>query len=174
MTTVADMESAANPPNGTPAERLRIAILLPSYNEALTIRRTVENFRAALPQAISYVYDNNSSDDTGQVALSAGAVVRREPLQGKGHVVRRMFADIEADIYVMSDADNTYDAAAAGRLVARLIEERLDMVVGSRAPSADPRAYRRGHRLGPLFRRNMRTSTSTSVSFPETGPKHRH
>ena len=126
---------------------LRIAILLPCYNEEAAIAQTVADFQAALPQAAIYVYDNNSSDRTIEVARASGAVVRSERMQGKGHVVRRMFADIEADIYVMADGDATYEAAAAPALVARLLDERLDMVVGARKSEIEE-AYRRGHRLG--------------------------
>jgi glycosyltransferase involved in cell wall biosynthesis len=107
----------------------------------------VAAFRAALPDAWIYVYDNNSADRTSEVAAAAGAVVRSERMQGKGHVVRRMFADVDADIYVMADGDATYDAAAAPELVARLLDERLDMVVGARKSEVEE-AYRRGHRLG--------------------------
>lgn len=124
-----------------------IAVLLPCYNEEAAIAQTVAGFRAALPSATIYVYDNNSRDGTMAVAHAAGAVVRRERIQGKGAVVRRMFADIDADIYVMADGDATYDAAAAPRLVDRLIDEQLDMIVGSRVGEAVA-AYRRGHRFG--------------------------
>ena len=127
--------------------RARIAVLLPCYNEEAAIGQTVAGFRTALPGARIYVYDNNSSDRTREVAAEAGAVVRTERMQGKGHVVRRMFADVEADIYVMADGDATYDAAAAPALVKRLTDEQLDMVVGSRKSEADE-AYRRGHRFG--------------------------
>jgi glycosyltransferase involved in cell wall biosynthesis len=127
--------------------QLRIAVLLPCYNEEAAIAQTVTAFRAALPTAAIYVYDNNSADRTREVAAAAGAVVRTERMQGKGHVVRRMFADIEADIYVMADGDATYDASAAPELVARLVDERLDMVVGARKSEVEE-AYRRGHRLG--------------------------
>jgi glycosyltransferase involved in cell wall biosynthesis len=128
----------------------RIAVLLPCYNEEAAIAQTVAAFRAALPGADIYVYDNNSRDRTREVAAAAGAVVRSERMQGKGHVVRRMFADIDADIYVMADGDATYDAAAAPALVARLAEERLDMVVGARQTEGtqEGAAYRRGHVLG--------------------------
>lgn len=125
----------------------RIAVLLPCYNEEATIARTIAGFRAALPDAAIYVYDNNSGDRTIEVARGAGAVVRGERIQGKGAVVRRMFADVDADIYVMADGDATYDAASAPALVARLLDERLDMVVGARVTQADA-AYRRGHRFG--------------------------
>ncbi len=125
----------------------RIAVLLPCYNEAAAIAQTVAGFRAALPDATIYVYDNNSSDRTREIAAEAGAVVRSERMQGKGHVVRRMFADVDADIYVMADGDATYDAAAAPDLVRRLVDEQLDMVVGARKSEIEE-AYRRGHRLG--------------------------
>ena len=124
-----------------------IAVLLPCYNEGAAIAQTVSAFRAALPGAAIYVYDNNSSDDTIAVAGAAGAIVRSERIQGKGNVVRRMFADVDADIYVMADGDATYDAASAPAMVARVIDEQLDMVVGARVTQADA-AYRRGHRIG--------------------------
>lgn len=124
-----------------------IAVLLPCYNEEAAIAQTIAGFRAALPDAAIYVYDNNSRDRTVEAALAAGAVVRRERMQGKGNVVRRMFADIDADIYVMADGDATYDAGAAPALVVRLLDEQLDMVVGSRVTQASA-AYRRGHVLG--------------------------
>ena len=125
----------------------RIAVLLPCYNEEAAIAQTVAGFRAALPTATIYVYDNNSKDRTIEVARSAGAVVRSERMQGKGNVVRRMFADIDADIYVMADGDTTYDAEAAPQLVRKLLDEQLDMVVGSRVTQEDA-AYRRGHVMG--------------------------
>ncbi len=125
----------------------RIAVLLPCYNEEAAIAQTIAGFRAALPAATVYVYDNNSRDRTIEVARAAGAVVRCERIQGKGAVVRRMFADIDADIYVMADGDATYDAASAPRLVAHLLEEQLDMIVGARVHEA-AEAYRRGHRFG--------------------------
>ena len=124
-----------------------IAVLLPCHNEAAAIEQTIAGFRAALPTAIVYVYDNNSTDRTVEVATAAGAVVRRERIQGKGAVVRRMFADVDADIYLMADGDATYDAASAPRLVDRLIDEQLDMIVGSRVHAA-AEAYRRGHQFG--------------------------
>ena len=127
--------------------RLRVAVLLPCYNEEAAIAQTVAAFRAALPDARIYVYDNNSADRTREAAAEAGAIVRSERMQGKGHVVRRMFADVEADIYVMADGDATYDAAAAPAMIARLVDEKLDMVVGARESGLDG-AYRRGHRLG--------------------------
>jgi glycosyltransferase involved in cell wall biosynthesis len=125
----------------------RIAVLIPCYNEEVAIGSTVAGFRAALPHAKIYVYDNNSKDRTMDVAREAGAIVRREPLQGKGYVVRRMFSDIEADVYLMTDGDATYDASAAQRMVDLLIEENLDMVVGKRVHT-EASAYRAGHVLG--------------------------
>ena len=124
-----------------------IAVLLPCYNEEAAIAQTVAAFRAALPSAIIYVYDNNSRDRTAQVARAAGAIVRTERIQGKGAVVRRMFADVDADLYVMADGDATYDAERAPLLVARMLDEQLDMVVGSRIHE-EAEAYRRGHVLG--------------------------
>lgn len=128
----------------------RVAVLLPCYNEAAAVGQTVRDFRAALPAATIYVYDNNSADDTVAVARGEGAIVRRETMQGKGHVVRRMFADVDADIYVMADGDATYEAAAAPRLIERLVGEQLDMVVGARRSEMEA-AYRRGHRTGNLL-----------------------
>ena len=125
----------------------RVAVLLPCYNEAAAIAQTVADFRAALPDATIYVYDNNSTDKTVEVAAAAGAIVRTERMQGKGNVVRRMFADVEADIYVMADGDATYEAAAAPRLIDLLVNDQLDMVVGARKSEVEA-AYRRGHRLG--------------------------
>jgi glycosyltransferase involved in cell wall biosynthesis len=125
----------------------RLAVLVPCFNEAAAIGQVVRDFRAAVPAATVYVYDNNSSDATVEIAGAAGAVVRTERLQGKGNVVRRMFADVEADVYVLVDGDATYDAASAPRLIARLLDDDLDMVVGSRVHT-DAQAYRRGHRFG--------------------------
>jgi glycosyltransferase involved in cell wall biosynthesis len=138
------------------ATRMKIAVLLPCYNEEAAIVQTIAGFRAALPHAAIYVYDNNSSDRTVEVAKAAGAVVRTERMQGKGNVVRRMFADIDADIYVMADGDATYEAAAAPALVARLVDEQLDMVVGARKSEIEE-AYRRGHRLGNAMLTGMLT-----------------
>jgi glycosyltransferase involved in cell wall biosynthesis len=137
----------------------RVAVLLPCYNEELAISAVVRDFRKALPHATIYVYDNNSRDRTREVALAAGAVVRVEPLQGKGNVVRRMFADIEAEVYVLVDGDDTYDAASAPTLIKVLLDDRLDMVNGRRVTEIDA-AYRRGHRLG-----NVLLSTMVSKIF---------
>lgn len=134
-------------PDGSAASGPRIAVVLPCYNEEAAVARTVAGFRDALPGATVYVFDNNSKDGTIDAARAAGAEVRSERMQGKGHVVRRMFADIEADVYVMADGDATYDASAAPAMVRMLLDDRLDMVVGARASEVDA-AYRRGHRWG--------------------------
>jgi glycosyltransferase involved in cell wall biosynthesis len=125
----------------------KIAVVLPCYNEEAAIGATVAGFRAALPGATIYVYDNNSADRTSEIATQAGAVVRMERQQGKGHVVRRMFADIDADVYVMADGDLTYDPKSAPQMVDLLLAEQLDMVVGTRRHE-EKEAYRGGHVLG--------------------------
>ena len=125
----------------------QVAVLVPCLNEEAAIARVVADFRAALPQAVIFVYDNGSTDRTAEVATAAGAIVRKEPLKGKGNVVRRMFADIEADVYVLVDGDDTYDAASAPALIRRLVEDSLDMVNGAREEQSTL-AYRRGHRFG--------------------------
>ena len=125
----------------------RIAVLMPCYNEEAAVATVVANFRSALPAAEIYVYDNNSRDRTAAVAREAGAIVRSERRQGKGHVVRRMFADVEADIYVLVDGDATYDAPSAPEMIDRLLGENLDMVVGLRIDQSRA-AYRLGHRTG--------------------------
>ena len=124
-----------------------VAVLVPCYNEAACITKVVQDFRTALPDARIYVYDNNSTDGTAELAAEAGAIVRQEPRQGKGYVVRRMFADVEADIYVMVDGDDTYHAASAPAMVDKLISEGLDLVNGVRQQSGAG-AYRPGHKLG--------------------------
>ena len=113
----------------------KIAVLVPCYNEAQTIEKVVTDFRRVLPEAVVYVYDNNSSDGTGQIAEAAGAVVRREYQQGKGNVVRRMFQDVEAECYVLVDGDDTYPAEAAPEMVEKVLQRRTDMVVGDRLSS---------------------------------------
>ncbi len=125
----------------------RVAVLVPCFNEEAAIAKVVCDFRAALPAAVIYVYDNNSSDRTIAVARAAGAVVRRETRQGKGHVVRRMFADVDADIYILVDGDATYHAPSAPNMIAQLVSERLDMVVGRRIEQSTG-SYRAGHRFG--------------------------
>jgi glycosyltransferase involved in cell wall biosynthesis len=140
----------------TAAESLRagtrpvVAVLIPCYNEEAAIENVVRGFRAALPSASIFVYDNNSTDNTVEVARRAGAIVRREPQRGKGNVVRRMFADVEADVFVLVDGDNTYDASCVRILIDRLLKDSLDMVNASRNAQSDG-AYRRGHRFGNLF-----------------------
>ena len=124
-----------------------MAVLLPCYNEEAAIADTIAGFRAELPQAAIYVYDNNSVDRTVELARAAGAIVRNEKMQGKGNVVRRMFADVDADVYIMADGDLTYDPKAAPAMVAMLLAEQLDMVVGTRQHEAAD-AYRGGHVLG--------------------------
>ena len=131
----------------------RIAVLVPCYNEEVTIGQVVSDFEKGLPGATIYVYDNNSTDRTFEIAAACGAVVRREFLQGKGYVVRRMFADIEADAYVLVDGDGTYDASLAASMVRRLLEDQLDMVAGQRVEvvgTGEIGTYRRGHRTGGL------------------------
>lgn len=127
--------------------RQKVAVLVPCYNEEVAIAKVVAGFRAVLPDATIYVYDNNSTDRTVEVATRAGAVVRREQHQGKGHVVRRMFTDVDADIYVLVDGDATYDAPSAPVMIERLVRDRLDMVCAVRVDSEEA-AYRLGHRAG--------------------------
>jgi glycosyltransferase involved in cell wall biosynthesis len=128
-------------------QRYKIAVIIPCFNEEHSIAEVVRGFKTALPTACIYVFDNNSTDKSATIASAAGALIRRETLQGKGHVVRRMFADINADAYVMADGDSTYDPSYAKSMVRRLFEERLDMVVGTRIASQTA-AYRLGHRFG--------------------------
>jgi glycosyltransferase involved in cell wall biosynthesis len=133
-------------PQAGPAQP-RVAVLMPCFNEEAAVATVISDFRNALPSAEIFVYDNNSSDRTAALARDAGAQVRSERRQGKGHVVRRMFADIDADIYVLVDGDATYDAASAPRMIEALLSDRLDMVVGLRVDQAEA-AYRPGHRAG--------------------------
>jgi len=157
-TSGADMSDASSskprpeltPVPGVASADLRIAVLVPCYNEEATIGKVVADFRNALPQATIYVYDNASSDMTATVARAHGAVVMRESLRGKGNVVRRMFADVDADVYLLVDGDDTYAAAAAPELVRRLLEDQLDMVNGARV-SRKQAAYRPGHRFGNVL-----------------------
>lgn len=137
----------------------KIAVLIPCYNEQATVATVVADFRAALPDADIYVYDNNSSDETVARAKKAGAIVRNEAWQGKGNVVRRMFADIEADVYVLTDGDDTYDAAAAPGMVKMLIDDGYDIVSGKRIATGEA-AYRPGHVLG-----NHLLTGLTSIMF---------
>ena len=126
---------------------LTISVIVPCFNEASTIGSVVRDFRQALPEASVFVYDNNSTDSTVETASAAGAIVRKASLQGKGHVVRRMFADIDSDLYVMVDGDDTYDAGSAEEMIRCLTDEQHDMVIGRRVSTA-PAAYRAGHRWG--------------------------
>jgi glycosyltransferase involved in cell wall biosynthesis len=141
------MASLLNHDYSYSVERMRVALIVPCYNEAQTIGQVVADFRRALPGAVAYVFDNNSSDGTADAARTAGARVFHVAHQGKGNVVRRMFADVEADVYVMVDGDATYDAFAAPAMIRTLVDEGLDMVVGSRV-SDEAAAYRAGHRWG--------------------------
>lgn len=150
------------------AQPPEIAVILPCYNEAAAIAGVVADFRTALPEARIYVFDNASTDDTARIAAAAGAIVRCEPLRGKGNVVARAFADVDADVYVMADGDGTYDAGAARGMVDALWRERLDMVVGVRA-AAQEGAYRAGHALGNrafsfIFRRFFRSNFTDILS----------
>lgn len=140
------------------SRQLRIAVLVPCYNEEAAVATVVADFRKALPSAEIYVYDNNSRDRTTAVAREAGAIVRSERRQGKGHVVRRMFADIEADVYVLVDGDATYDAPSAPAMIDRLLDDHLDMVVGLRVDQVQA-AYRLGHRTGNRMLTGFLSST---------------
>ena len=127
---------------------LRVAVILPCYNEEQAIVKVINEFQEALPEAVIHVFDNNSSDRTAEVSRAAGATVSHVALKGKGNVVRRMFADVEADIYLMTDGDCTYDVSVARNLVNKLLDENLDMVVGCRVDRGEAENYRRGHRFG--------------------------
>jgi hypothetical protein len=151
--TAETMRAALVGPAPVPRPLPRVAVVLPCHNEAAAIARVVREFKAALPEARVIVFDNASSDDTSKVAAEAGAEVFFEPRPGKGNVVRRIFADIDADIFLMADGDGTYDAASAPRLVAAVAEDNVDMAVGARAEIFDE-AHRRGHAIGNfLFNR---------------------
>src|SRR3990172_5999872 len=128
----------------------RIAVLVPCYNEAATVAAVVRGFRTTLPPAQVYVYDNNSTDGTAARAREAGATVRQEGGQGKGHVVRRMLADLDADIYIIVDGDDTYDPASSPAMIERMLSENLDLVNGRRIET-HPASYRFGHRRGNQF-----------------------
>lgn len=129
---------------------MTVAVLLPCYNEGLSIAKVVNDFRVSLPNSLIFVYDNRSTDNTAEEARKAGAVVRNEPWPGKGNVVRRMFADIDADIYIMADGDGTYDASAAPGMIEKLVRDHLDMVVGTRR-NVYENAHRKGHGLGNIL-----------------------
>jgi glycosyltransferase involved in cell wall biosynthesis len=142
-----DYESDMNPPK---RESLRVAVLIPCLNEEDTVGVVVASFRQVLPTAQIFVYDNDSNDRTAETARRSGASVRCEPLRGKGHVVCRMFSDVDADLYVLVDGDNTYDAKSVGRLIHRLLAEDLEMVCGARVTHGNSWG-RSGHRLGNLL-----------------------
>ena len=135
-----------------------VAVLIPCYNEAAAIQSVIEDFRAALPDAKIYVYDNNSTDDTADRARAAGATVRTEGRQGKGNVIRRMFADVEADVYILVDGDATYDASAAPTMIKALVTRNLDMINASRTTDMKA-AYRHGHRFGNLILTSLVSAT---------------
>jgi glycosyltransferase involved in cell wall biosynthesis len=160
MTKLGDLQSLTAKPGDF--DHYKVAVLVPCYNEEIAIGHVVKSFRTALPKAAIYVYDNNSNDRTAEVARAAGAIVRREPRQGKGHVVRRMFADIDADIYVLVDGDGTYDASSVRGMLDRLIGTGLDMVVAVRV-DREQAAYRVGHRIG---NRLLTSSIATVFGSP--------
>ncbi|GAB5071284.1 glycosyltransferase family 2 protein [Citrobacter sedlakii] len=137
----------------------KIAVIVPCYNEASAIAKVVSDFNKYLPEATIYVFDNNSTDGTADVAANAGAIVRHVGHKGKGNVVRRMFADIDADIFVMVDGDDTYEAAASPAMINKLLDENLDMVVGCRVENGDDKTYRPGHRFG----NKMLTGTVSTI-----------
>lgn len=153
------MTDHGNTHSESATDSVSVAVLVPCFNEAESVEAVVRGFRAALPEATVYVYDNASTDDTAERARAAGALVRAEPRRGKGHVVRRMFADVEADVYVLVDGDDTYDAASAPVMVERLRRESLDVVNGRRV-AMEQEAYRFGHRLG-----NYWISSVVAMSF---------
>lgn len=132
---------------------IKIAILIPCYNESVTIKKVVEDFKQSVPNALIYVFDNNSTDNTITIAQHAGALIHTVNYQGKGNVIRRMFADIDADIYLLVDGDDTYNANTAPDMIKKLLDENLDMVVGCRTTS-EVTAYRSGHRLGNVLLSN--------------------
>lgn len=147
MRDLAMLETRRDIAAKTEPEAFEVAVLIPCHDEARSVAQVIETFRRALPAARIYVYDNDSTDDTATVASAAGAVVRSEPWPGKGNVVRRMFADIDVDVYLLVDGDGTYDPSAAPTMVARLVTEHLDMVVGTRR-NVHADAHRAGHALG--------------------------
>lgn len=147
MDDLTDTQHSASAALDMDIAKLKIAVIIPCYNEAVAIATVVTDFQKFLPTATIYVYDNNSRDDTVSRALAAGAVVRSEPRQGKGYVVRRMFADIEADLYVLIDGDDTYDVTVVNQLVDKLVRENLDMVNGARV-AQEATVYRPGHKFG--------------------------
>lgn len=151
MTPATDQPAAfATSPEALGWRHLQVAVLIPCHNEEVAIGKVVSAFGSALPSAAIYVYDNNSTDRTIEVATAAGATVARERLQGKGNVMRRMFSDVEADIYILVDGDDTYDASSAPAMLNLMLIEGADMVTGTRITNI-PEAYRRGHRFGNVL-----------------------
>lgn len=148
-----------------------IAVLIPCYNEAVTIEKVVKDFRAALPDSTIYVYDNNSTDGTAEIAEKAGAIVRHEYMQGKGNVIRRMFRDIDAECYIMTDGDDTYPADAAPQMVAPILEHGADMVVGDRLSSTYFEENKRPfHNVGNSFvRRSINSLFQVNIRDIMTG-----
>ncbi len=142
---------ASSAPKLQPARPPSVAVIVPCYNEEIAVADVIADFRRALPDAEIFIYDNNSLDRTVEIARAAGAHVRTEYRQGKGNVVRRMFADVDADVFIMVDGDNTYDAASAPALIDRLVADNLDMVVGTRLQSDAEAAFRSGHRFGNVL-----------------------
>jgi len=131
-------------------KKIEVAVLIPCYNEEITISDVISEYRTALPHSTIYVYDNNSTDDTYKLAKDSGAIVRKEEYQGKGNVIRRMFSDIEADVYLVVDGDMTYDPSVASLMIDKLIDNNLDMVICARSEISDS-AYRSGHKIGNYF-----------------------
>lgn len=143
----------------------KVAVLIPCYNESKTVKKVVEDFRKSLPEAAIYVYDNNSTDGTGELAKEAGAIVRHEYQQGKGNVIRRMFREIDAEVYVMVDGDDTYPAEAAPEMVRKVVEEQSDMVVGDRLSSTYYTENKRPfHNFGNSFVKNCKRRKHIQIS----------
>jgi glycosyltransferase involved in cell wall biosynthesis len=140
-------EASRRAGDGVSERKIHVAVLIPCFNESGTVATVVRDFQQALPDAVVYVYDNNSTDGTIEVARASGAIVREEHQQGKGHVVRRMFADVEADVFILVDGDDTYEAASAPRMVRHLLDNGLDMITARRIATSEE-AYRFGHVLG--------------------------
>lgn len=149
----------------------KIAVLIPCYNEAQTIEKVVTDFRRVLPEAVIYVYDNNSSDGTDEIARKAGAVVRYEHMQGKGNVIRRMFREIDAECYIMTDGDDTYPAEAAPEMVSKVLDRKVDMVVGDRLSSTYFEENKRPfHNFGNSFvRRSINSLFQVNIRDIMTG-----
>lgn len=149
----------------------KIAVLVPCYNESATIKKVIQDFKSALPDAVIYVYDNNSSDGTAEIAEKAGAVVRHEYAQGKGNVIRRMFREIDAEVYIMADGDDTYPASAAPAMIEPVLERHVDMVIGDRLSSTYFTENKRPfHNFGnSLVRSTINTLFGTNIKDIMTG-----